>query len=163
MAPGGLSCPVTNGDKMKVARLAAAALVALSPLTFAVAQDRQFSPAAARAYTSLVYYHLQHYKRYPNSARGASGTVVVTFVLDREGNVASSAVERSSGNEALDREALTILQRAKPFPRFPASESGSQVRFNAPITFLRSKRKATGQKKLSHVPIGGGLTQLVQR
>jgi periplasmic protein TonB len=95
----------------------------------------QFSPAAANAYNSLVYGHLQRYKRYPSSAGGASGTVVVRFALNREGGVVSSAVTKSSGSEALDHEALAILLRASPFPAFPADKPGSQDSFIEPINF----------------------------
>jgi periplasmic protein TonB len=126
---------------MRIALLVATALVAVSPLTSAAAQDQQLSPAAAQAYTSLVYFHLQHFKRYPASARGAAGHVVVKFALDRDGDVVSSAVEKSSGNEALDQEALAMLQRAKPFPRFPASTPGSRAWFAAPIVFTAARNR----------------------
>jgi len=130
---------------MRIAPLAATVLVAVSPMTLAVAQDQQFSPAASQAYISLVYFHLQHFKRYPDSAHGASGGVVVKFALDRDGDVVSSAVQKSSGNEALDQEALAMLQRAKPFPRFPASTPGTRAWFTAPIVF------STARNRLGHV------------
>jgi periplasmic protein TonB len=131
---------------MRIAPLAAPVLVAVSPpMTLAVAQDQQFSPAASQAYISLVYFHLQHFKRYPDSAHGASGGVVVKFALDRDGDVVSSAVQKSSGNEALDQEALAMLQRAKPFPRFPASTPGARAWFAAPIVF------STARNRLGHV------------
>jgi protein TonB len=95
----------------------------------------QFSQAAASAYNSLVYGHLQRYKRYPASARGASGTVVVRFALKRAGDVVSRAVTKSSGNDALDQEALAVLHRANPFPAFPAEKSGSQDSFVGAINF----------------------------
>jgi protein TonB len=95
----------------------------------------QFSQAAANAYNSLVYGHLQRYKRYPTSAGGASGTVVVRFTLNRAGDVVSSAVTKSSGSDALDQEALAILRRASPFPAFPSEKSGSQDSFVGPINF----------------------------
>jgi periplasmic protein TonB len=97
----------------------------------------QFSEAAANAYNSSVYGHLQRYKRYPSSARGASGTVVVRFALNRQGDVVSSGITKSSGNEVLDEEALAILRRASPFPPLPATKSGAQDSFFGPINFGR--------------------------
>jgi protein TonB len=97
----------------------------------------QFSQSASNNYNSLVYGHLQRFKRYPSSAHGASGTVTVRFALNREGDVVSSAVTKSSGNETLDEEALAILRRASPFPPFPAAKPGAQDSFVGPINFGR--------------------------
>jgi protein TonB len=49
--------------------------------------------------------------------------------------VIESAVMKSSGNDALDREALEILRRASPFPPFPAAKSGPQDSYVAPVNF----------------------------
>ena len=97
----------------------------------------QFSEAGSNAYNALVFGHLQRFKRYPAAARGKSGTVVVRFVLNRVGDVIESAVTKSSGNDVLDREAVAILQRASPFPAFPAAKSGTQDTYIAPVSFAR--------------------------
>jgi periplasmic protein TonB len=97
----------------------------------------QFTQAGSNAYNALVFGHLQRFKRYPSSARGAQGTVVVRFVLNREGAVTESAVTKSSGDEVLDREALEILRRASPFPPFPAAKPGFQDSYIAPVNFAR--------------------------
>lgn len=96
-----------------------------------------FTLAASNAYDALVFGHLQRFKRYPRGARGAHGTVVVRFELNRKGDVIASRVTRSSGNRVLDREALAILRRANPFPPFPAAKPGEQDGWIAPVTFLR--------------------------
>jgi protein TonB len=97
----------------------------------------QFAQASANAYNALVFGHLQRFKRYPSAAHGASGTTVVRFELDRAGEVIMSAVEQSSGNAVLDREALDLLHRASPFPSFPAAKPGAQDSFLAPVSFSR--------------------------
>jgi protein TonB len=97
----------------------------------------QFTQAGSDAYNALVFGHLQRFKRYPSSARGAQGTVVVRFVLNRAGAVIESAVTKSSGNDVLDREALEILRRASPFPPFPAAKPGPQDSYVAPVNFAR--------------------------
>jgi len=40
--------------------------------------------------------------------------------------VIESTVDKSSGNDVLDREAIEILRRASPFPPFPAAKPGTQ-------------------------------------
>ncbi len=97
----------------------------------------QFTQAGSNAYNALVFGHLQRFKRYPVSARGAQGTAVVRFVLNRAGVVTESAVSKSSGNAVLDREALEILRRASPFPPFPAAKPGLQDSYLAPVNFAR--------------------------
>ena len=44
---------------------------------------------------------------------------------NRAGEVINSEVTKSSGNGALDREALDILHRANPFPAFPTAKPGA--------------------------------------
>ena len=95
----------------------------------------QFTEASARAYNALVFGHIQRFKRYPASARGASGTVMVRFELNRAGGVIGSGVTKSSGNAALDQEALDLLRRASPFPPFPASKPGDRDSYIAPVNF----------------------------
>jgi protein TonB len=94
-----------------------------------------FSVAASNAYNALIFGHLQRFKRYPLRAHGASGTVTVRFDLNRAGEVISSKVTKSSGNEILDEEALDILRRASPFPAFPAAKPGPLDSFIAPVSF----------------------------
>ncbi len=97
----------------------------------------QFTEAAARAYNALVFGHMQRFKRYPASAHGASGIAVVRFELNRKGEVTGSAVTKSSGNPALDEEALALFRRANPFPPFPATKPGDRDSFIAPVNFSR--------------------------
>ena len=50
----------------------------------------QFTEASARAYNALVFGHIQRFKRYPASARGASGTVMLRFELNRAGGASAA-------------------------------------------------------------------------
>ena len=97
----------------------------------------EFTEAGSNAYNALVFGHLQRFKRYPVAAHGAAGTVLVRFVLSRTGEVISSDVSKSSGNGALDQEALNTLRRASPFPPFPAAKPGAQESYIAPVNFAR--------------------------
>jgi len=97
----------------------------------------RFSQASANAYNALVFGHLQRFKRYPAAARGASGTTILRFELNRAGQVIASEVSKSSGNAVLDREALELLHRASPFPPFPAEKPGADDSYLAPVAFAR--------------------------
>jgi protein TonB len=97
----------------------------------------RFTEAASNAYLARVAGHLKRFVRYPMDARGASGTVLVGFELNREGKVIGSAVKKSSGNTILDHAALAILQRASPFPSFPAAKPEAQDSYVAPVEFSR--------------------------
>jgi protein TonB len=63
--------------------------------------------------------------------------VLVRFELNRGGEVIGSEVKKSSGNSILDRAALAILQRASPFPSFPAAKPEAQDSYLAPVEFYR--------------------------
>jgi protein TonB len=114
--------------------------VAPAPETRALPKNAkigEFSEAGSNAYNALVFGHLQKFKRYPLAAHGAAGTVLVRFALNRTGEVVSTEVTKSSGNAALDREAMDILRRASPFPPFPTAKPGTQDSYIAPVNFAR--------------------------
>jgi protein TonB len=72
-------------------------------------------------YLSLIVSRIQRQKRYPLGARrrGIEGEVKVKFSIDRRGNLIGIELERSSGFEILDEEALSMVRRASPFPAPP--------------------------------------------
>lgn len=55
----------------------------------------------------------------------------MSFCLDREGRVLDVRIERSSGSDALDREALASLRRASPAPAPPSNSSGTALQFRS--------------------------------
>ena len=96
-----------------------------------------FSEAASNAYLARVAGHLKRFVRYPMEARGASGTVLVRFELNRGGEVIGSEVKKSSGSRVLDHAAIEILRRASPFPAFPAAKPEAQDSYLAPVEFYK--------------------------
>jgi protein TonB len=109
-----------------------------------VAASATTAPTASAARTAqLVSWkrrlalHLQRNKRYPPEAhaRREHGIVKVSFVVDRKGTIVSSAIAKSSGSDALDRETLALLQRAQPLPTPPSDVGGAQFAFSVPILF----------------------------
>ena len=95
----------------------------------------EFTQAGSNAYDALVGGHLQRFLRYPKAGGGAVGKVGLQFVIGRDGAVISTEVTKSSGNRTLDHEALDIVQRASPFPPFPAAKPGSQGVYSWTVDF----------------------------
>ncbi|WP_316167412.1 MULTISPECIES: TonB family protein [unclassified Bradyrhizobium] len=70
---------------------------------------------------------------YPSDGNGASGTVMLNVVIDRNGRLLSRRLAGSSGSPALDRAAMGIIERAAPFPRFPPAMAQAQVSRTIPL------------------------------
>jgi protein TonB len=71
--------------------------------------------AAASNYPGLVMRH----------RADTRGAVLVQFSVTEGGRLASVRVARSSGSTRLDRAALTVVERAAPFPAPPAGADRS--------------------------------------
>ena len=100
------------------------------------------SPAPAKVtdpdvnWESRVLAHIDRHKRYPRmiGSRRPEGTVFVVFTLDRQGGVTNPRIERSSGNAALDNEAIATVRRAAPLPPVP-DDRQAPVETSVPIEF----------------------------
>ena len=62
-------------------------------------------------------------------------TVAMSFVVGRDGRLLSSSVARSSGDPAVDRQAVAVLASAAPFPPMPAGLSDDSMSFSLPLRF----------------------------
>jgi periplasmic protein TonB len=80
---------------------------------------------------------LNQQKRLPPGTLGEGGTAKVAFRIDRSGNLLSATLVQSTGQAALDQEALAIVKRAQPFPAPPAdiAEDHLEFTFTVPIVF----------------------------
>ena len=83
--------------------------------------------AAASNYPGEV---MRHLARVPRPRADARGAALVQFTIANGGHLASVGLARSSGSSRLDRAALTVVQRAAPFPAPPR---GAQRRFSVKI------------------------------
>ena len=63
---------------------------------------------------------------YPSGSSG-SGTAQVSVTVARSGRLVSRRLIASAGSPALDNAALAAIERAQPFPPFPASMPEAQV------------------------------------
>ena len=77
---------------------------------------------------------LARYNKYPAQAT-AEGAVSLAFTVDRKGNVVSSRIEKTSGSDVLDAEALALLARAAPFPAPPPEVADADLTFVLPVRF----------------------------
>ena len=91
-------------------------------------------PKSLAAWRGKVIAHLNSRKREFNAA---DGTSTVAFSIDRSGKVTSARLLASSGNAALDQEAVAMTQRANPVPAPPADVVGSTLHLKVPIRFNR--------------------------
>jgi protein TonB len=80
---------------------------------------------------------IQRYKRYPPQAqaRGEQGTVLLSFILDRNGHVLAHRIAQSSGYADLDNEVMAMIMRAEPLPPFPDSMPQARLDLTVPIRF----------------------------
>jgi periplasmic protein TonB len=78
--------------------------------------------------------HLNRYKRYPSGA-ASTGTASVAFTIARSGQVLSARLIGSSGNPALDAEAVSLPRRASPVPAPPPDFGGNVLNLTVPIHF----------------------------
>ncbi len=96
---------------------------------------------AVISWQKSVALHLNKHKKYPGEARsrGHEGIATVSFSIDRSGKVISAHLDKGSGSELLDQEAIEVLNRASPFPRPPSDLTELTFNFSLPIQF-RIKR-----------------------
>jgi protein TonB len=102
-------------------------------------------PAPSKAtdnYFARVMAHLSRLKRYPDIARSRreEGTVYLRFMADRDGQVLSFSIERSSGIQALDAEVRALIARAQPLPPIPDELQREQVEMVLPVEFSLARR-----------------------
>lgn len=81
---------------------------------------------------------LNQFKRFPSAAQRLrqQGVPYIRFVIDREGKVLSSRLERSSGFRSLDEEAVALPKRAQPLPKPPADVGGQTLELVVPVEFF---------------------------
>ncbi|MEX2630217.1 MAG: TonB family protein [Tistlia sp.] len=95
-------------------------------------------PGASADYLSLLQAWLEKHKEYPRHAqsRRQEGTVMLHFVMDRQGHVLEYRIQRSSGHGLLDREVEEMIRRADPLPRMPDEMSEARLELVIPVQFL---------------------------
>ena len=116
------------------AKGAAAAKSAAPAAKDAAKKGAAQAPKSLGPWRSNVIAHLNSRKR---GVAGGAGIVTVAFKIDRSGKVMSAQVVNSSGNKALDGEAIALTRRASPVPPPPADVAGAVLYLKVPIRFSR--------------------------
>jgi TonB family protein len=99
------------------------------------------SSAASAKWQKALVAHLARYKRYPEQGNTPEAVVSVAFTIDRKGNVVSSRIEKSSGSDVLDAEALAMIKRAAPLPAPPAEVAADDLTLVLPIRFAGGEKR----------------------
>ena len=104
-------------------------------------QQRAATPSANQQQSltaqwgAQVRRQIERRKRYPRSARGASGTVQVLITVGRDGSLRRVSLSGSSGHSALDEAALRAVRAAGRFPNAPRGLSKPTYTFTLGMRF----------------------------
>jgi len=111
-----------------------------APQTIPAAPAPQMAGNAPDSWEARILARLNSRRRYPGGsiARREQGIPYIRFVMDRDGKVLSSRLERSSGFPDLDREAVTLPKRASPLPKPPDDKPGDTLEMVVPVEFFLS-------------------------
>ena len=107
------------------------------PRAAAPAPGATMNSSALPSWRSSLLARLERNKRYPADAhaRGERGVALLAFSVDRAGGVHHPRIARSSGSAALDRETLSLPERAQPLPPPPAELTGAQIAVTVPVRY----------------------------
>ncbi len=96
--------------------------------------DRQL-----RAKDAYLWQVIRKFSQYLPDLRekNEGGTVLLRFVIARDGRLIEASIAKSSGVPALDRGLLESLRAAAPYPPLPPEIPGAQVVFVQPIGAAR--------------------------
>jgi protein TonB len=94
------------------------------------------------SYLGMARMRIEEAKRYPRQARrkGCEGKVIISFQIDRKGEVGEIRLIQSCGHRELDEEAMATLRRASPFPS-PLLIEKEKLDLEVPILFKLEEKK----------------------
>jgi len=95
------------------------------------------APHIATSWETTLIRRLEQLKRYPpgSQARNEEGVVMLSFSIDHTGRLLAHQIAASSGHPDLDREAMSMIERAQPLPPFPADMTQDSLDLTVPIKF----------------------------
>lgn len=134
--------PATRPDPRPVTS-AAPKVADRPPVAQPQPQSQSAPPQPARVagpppdYLARLQARLARYKIYPRAAQLAreEGTVLLRFVVARDGAVLSWRIERGSGFDNLDRQVEVMIERAAPLPPMPDDLPGDRLDVVLPVQF----------------------------
>lgn len=105
---------------------------------FGVPDGEAISFEQARiSYQDVIATRLARVKRYPERAirRRMTGEGAIRLEISSDGSVAAVQIIRSTNTPILDEELRAMVDRAAPFPAFPADLRKNRLALIVPITF----------------------------
>ncbi|KQQ25320.1 energy transducer TonB [Methylobacterium sp. Leaf123] len=102
--------------------------------TAASAAGSAVSQASRATWQNEMRARIVRSKRFPPGAMGSTGLAVVSVTFTGTGSVTGVRLVASSGNAALDAEAVAVMYRAAPFPPPPGGQPLTQT---IPLNFNR--------------------------
>lgn len=104
-------------------------------VTAAAAAGSAVSQASLASWQNEMRARIVRAKRFPPEARGQSyGVALVSVSFGANGSVSGARLIASSGNAALDAEAVAVMYRAAPYPPPPGGKAVTQT---IPLNFNR--------------------------
>ncbi len=100
--------------------------------------DGQGTKAALAEYSRTIRSLIERHKEYPLAARklGIHGSVVVSFSLNRHGELQGVSLVKSSGNSILDNAGIRAVRSVGSFPPPPRNAmQGEVISFRIPVRF----------------------------
>jgi protein TonB len=95
--------------------------------------DSEGARAGRTSWESELAAHIRRYATYSANGSRESGTARVGVTIDRNGRLLSHRLAGSSGSSTLDSAAMTVIERAQPFPRFPPGMNQAQIALTIPL------------------------------
>ena len=94
-------------------------------------------PGSADSYFARLQAWLEQHKEYPSAARRRrqEGTAVLTFTMNRGGDVIAAWIQRGTGYRALDKEVIRMITRAAPLPPLPEDFAQDKLTLSVPVQF----------------------------
>ena len=90
------------------------------------------------SYMAQLQAWLERHKEYPRRAklRRQEGTVLLYFVMNREGRVLEYRIRQRSGHASLDRAVEEMIERAQPLPKMPQEMRQARLELVVPVQFF---------------------------
>jgi len=94
------------------------------------------------SYAGIIKAKIMGHWNYPSEARNnlLEGKLLLLFSLNREGRLLDLRILESSGYGVLDKEAMTAVRTAAPFPAFPSSVSVARLHVKAKFDYKLTAR-----------------------
>lgn len=99
-------------------------------------QEQQPAPQQQATYEEIAEAILAANKRYPREAllNGTEGSVVLSYIVNKQGTVLAYTIEQSSGSPVLDDEVKRLIRSVR-FPPFPAGDTETRKNLEVTIEF----------------------------